>query len=460
MAFRKYFLPGQADCNPSWFHKEWGEILLNGTENYAIEGYRESGKTSYIRSRVMHALVYPNEKSDYVVFIMANQGLATNKLYEIRDMYTADPAMSANLVKVNHKNETTFEVTVNNGNDLMDVRIEAYGKGASVRGLQWRDRRPKLVIIDDPQDTDDAMSDLTLERDWDWFLSDVKFLAKQCRIFLIGNNLGEKCIIERVFGNAADLGFKTSRVPVLNSRDEPNWPAHDPAESILEEKDAFSRMGKIDIWYREKMCLASNPETQRFKREDLRAYVREDLQNRPLANFLTIDLAISQRSSADYTVICANSVNSDNHWFLREFDFGRYDPTETIDRIFALVTRYRPLAVGVEIVAYQAALAHFLEKEMVRRNVFFQIVPLKAEKKKELRILGLQPRFKAGTIWIPETADWRAEFEEELLTFPHGRHDDLVDALAYMDQIAYPPSAWSDPLADEADSWLPVAGAM
>jgi hypothetical protein len=86
--------------------------------------------------------------------------------------------------------------------------------------------------------------------------------------------------------------------------------------------------------------------------------------------------------------------------------------------------------------------------------------PLRAEKKKELRILGMQPRFSAGQVWIPETADWRAEFEDQLLSFPYGRHDDIPDALAYMEQIAYPPSSWNDPEESEADSWLPVAGAM
>jgi hypothetical protein len=78
------------------------------------------------------------------------------------------------------------------------------------------------VIIDDPQDGEDAKSELTLERDWNWFLSDVKFLSRTGRIFMIGNNLGERCLIERVFAHADELGFQTVRIPVLNEQDEPN----------------------------------------------------------------------------------------------------------------------------------------------------------------------------------------------------------------------------------------------
>ena len=38
-------------------------------------------------------------------------------------------------------------------------------------------------------------------------------------------------------------------------------------------------------------------------------------------------------------------------------------------------------------------------------------------------------RFEAGNILLPKQATWLADFETELLAFPNGRHDDLVDAL-------------------------------
>lgn len=44
-------------------------------------------------------------------------------------------------------------------------------------------------------------SDSVLEKDYNWFLSDIVFLGKKSRIFMIGNNLGESCLIERVIAN-------------------------------------------------------------------------------------------------------------------------------------------------------------------------------------------------------------------------------------------------------------------
>jgi predicted phage terminase large subunit-like protein len=118
---------------------------------------------------------------------------------------------------------------------------------------------------------------------------------------------------------------------------------------------------------------------------------------------------------------------------------GRYDPTQTMDAIFSAVRKWRPLVVGIEAVAYQSALQHFIVKEMPERRTMFRVVPLKAEKKKELRIDALQPRFVARSVWFRARALWLEKLENELLAFPHGAHDDVIDALAYMEQIANAP---------------------
>ncbi|MDD5347854.1 MAG: phage terminase large subunit, partial [Candidatus Omnitrophica bacterium] len=102
-----------------------------------------------------------------------------------------------------------------------------------------------------------------------------------------------------------------------------------------------------------------------------------------------------------------------------------------------LVKRWRPRMVGIEKVAYQRALVHFLMKEMPKRNMFFPVFELAAEKQKELRIKALQPRFKAHTVWLPEHAPWLTEMESELLMFPKGLHDDLIDAMAYIPAFAF-----------------------
>lgn len=458
--FRQVFHPSNNECTPAKFHYDWDRILRNERKNFAIEAFRESAKSQYVcREFPLYCLVYPSYDYNYLVFILATQSKASKKIREIAEEYLNDPVLSANLVKVHENNSSAFDISVYDlNNNIIRVRLEAYGKGSSVRGLSSRDMRPKLVICDDLQDIEDMKSDTVLENDWDWFLSDVKFLGQSTRIFMIGNNLGDKCIIERIGRDAEMLGFTFVRIPILNDDGEIVWDSKYTLEEIERERDAYTTLGKLDVWYRERMCLALSPESQIFKKEDFKYYDDGDLKKKGLSVYVTVDLAISQKKSADYTVVMAVGVNADNHWFLLDVNFGRYDPAQTIDAIFDMVTKWKPVKVGIEKVAYQASVEFYVYREMPKRNIFFTVYALKAEGKKAERIAALQPRFKAGTMWFPKGKPWLVELEKELLSFTmegsKGLHDDLVDALAYVPQIAVPPNRKND------IKEIPMAGKM
>lgn len=285
------------------------------------------------------------------------------------------------------------------------------------------------------------------------------FLGKNTRIFLIGNNLGERCIIERVLQSAELLNFTVRRIPILTDEGKSAWPSKWPLREIEKSRENTALLGKTDIWYRERMCQCISPDSQKFKREYFRYYDKTpDL--RDLNIYTAVDLAISQKVNADCSAIVTVGVNNSGQWFVLDVEYGRYDPSTTMDAIFSAVQKWRSLSVGIEAVAYQAALQHFLEKEMPKRGIFFRIQPLKAEKKKELRIDAIQPRFAVGTIWFKRHAAWLDKIEGELLAYPHGAHDDVIDALAYMEQMAAEPFNYEKYRGGVSGDWNPIAGLM
>ncbi len=459
ITFREKFIPSEDDVDPAPFHEEWSKILLTGTENFAIEAFRESAKTQIvIRANLLHALTYPSAKRSYLVIICATQTLASKKLVEVSREFLGSNDMKSLVSEVRDNSGLALEVHYTNG---AKVRIEAYGKGAALRGLSWGSKRPDLVIIDDPQDSEDARSEAVTVSDWDWFLSDVYFLGKSTRIFLIGNNLGERCIIEKVIRGSDSLKFTTRRIPILKPDGSSAWPSKWPTWEIEKDRDNWALLGKTDIWYREKMCQSISPESQKFKREYFRYYDKPPRLSE-LNIYTTVDLAISQKANADYSAIVTVGVNKGGYWFVLDVEYGRYNPSMTMDAIFSAVQKWRPLSVGVENVAYQAALQHFLEQEMPKRGIFFRLQPLKAEKKKELRIDTLQPRFAVGTVWFKSKAPWLDKIESELLAYPNGAHDDVIDALAYVEQMATEPFNYNKPEygRSENEGWNPIAGMM
>lgn len=175
--------------------------------------------------------------------------------------------------------------------------------------------------------------------------------------------------------------------------------------------------------------------------------------------FAFIDPAIGQKDHHDYTGIVVVDVDSNADWYVRLASRYRLTPTEIVAKFFEIQDQFNCMAIGVEIVAYQEALLYILDEEMRRRQ---RVIPVKGiprtKVSKETRILGLVPRFEWGKCFV---AQGMTDFEDEYGTFPRGSHDDILDALASIeDVVVYPepkrvqdtrPSSPHDP---GYESWL------
>lgn len=445
--FYRIILSDDEYCDPADFHWRLSDILLEDTKHFAIEAFRESAKSSYVlKSFPLHRLVYPKEKQRYIVLIKANQELASAKLQEIADEYLSNPVLNFNLKEVRKNSAKVFEVTVFDPEPIT-IRIEAYGKGSSIRGLSWGNLRPQIILCDDIQDLEDSESDAVQRKDWNWFLSDIMFLAKTGRIFLIGNNLGEKCILERIM-NDTNLDFEKMRISAI-AEGKSTWPSKFTLEELEREKMQYTSLGKLDIWYRERMCQAISDEMRDFKKEYFKYWSFDDFQFREQNNignldyYIAVDLAISQKEKADDTVVCV--VGKEQHspnWYIMDFIGGKLDPLQTIDAIFTLYEKYRPLKVGIESVAYQKALLYFVQEEQRKRGVYFNVDEIKTSQKKEDKIRGLQPMYKAGVIFHPPVMSDNPllskhvlKLEEQLMAFPLGLHDDYPDVLSMFKEL-------------------------
>jgi len=177
-------------------------------------------------------------------------------------------------------------------------------------------------------------------------------------------------------------------------------------------------------------------EDAKFKRNWFQLVLEDEMRWRNINYFITVDPAIGETKDSDRTAIVVVGVDEFNNWFVRDLIVDRMLPNVIINHIFDLFEIYHPVKVGLEMVAYQKSLQYALYDEMRRRNIFLPVVELKANKSKRERIEGLIPRYAAGTIFHLQTCPEREMMEEELLWYPRGKHDDCIDALAYMLQIA------------------------
>lgn len=125
-------------------------------------------------------------------------------------------------------------------------------------------------------------------------------------------------------------------------------------------------------------------------------------------------------------------------WWVQEIIYGRWDVKETAKKIFDAVKKYEPIAVGIEKGIARQAVMPYLSDIMKRTQTFFRVDELThGNKKKTDRIVwSLQGRFENGYVKLNK-GDWNNEFLDQLFQFPNKLvHDDLIDALSYIEQLA------------------------
>jgi len=178
-----------------------------------------------------------------------------------------------------------------------------------------------------------------------------------------------------------------------------------------------------------------------------------------LAGFANVESATkSKGKKLDETAIAVVKAGPDG-WWVADIIHGRWDIKKTAKKIFDAVDHYRPVAVGIEKGALKNAVLPYLTDIMKSGQRFFRVEELThGNKKKTDRVVwALQGRFEHGQIELNK-GDWNAQFLDELFQFPNTLvHDDLVDALAYIDQLAKV-SYYYDYEEDDFEILDPVAG--
>ncbi len=170
-----------------------------------------------------------------------------------------------------------------------------------------------------------------------------------------------------------------------------------------------------------------------FKESDILEY--EDAP-RDLYVFTTVDPAPQDSKSADpdYNVVLTAGVSATGRGaYVLEYFRERCNPGELIDEVFSQVSRHKPLNVGIETIAYQKTLKWWIEEQQNKRHHWFTVDDLKtSHSSKPARIRGLQPVVAAKQLHI---RSHMTELRQELVSWPRGAHDDVIDALAY--QLEY-----------------------
>lgn len=161
-----------------------------------------------------------------------------------------------------------------------------------------------------------------------------------------------------------------------------------------------------------------------YKMEKVFVYVdtEQGVEAREVRVYMGVDLAISQRETADYFVLFVIGVDSEGNIYNLEYVKERMSFDKQINTILRYAEDKYPMVmrVGIEAVAYQEAMI-----QEVRRQSTIPVKSIKTSKDKVTRATRRSALFENGRVYLREGAS--EEFEEMLLLFPEVEHDDLFD---------------------------------
>ena len=316
------------------------------------------------------------------------------------------------------------------------IAVMPRGSGQQVRGILHGNHRPGLIIVDDLEDSESVRSDEQRAKRKEWFFSDVLNSIDRgrhdWRILVIGTLLHEDSLLANLM---EDDSWHRVKISLCDENFNSNWPEYMSNEEVLKLADSFRMQGLIDTFYREYMGLMTAGENKDFSSEHFRHYREDDEdfleRRRKLENVVIFDPAkTTKKTSADTAIV---GVGIDSHTpriFVRDIVAGKLHPDQVYDEVIKMCDRLGARVIGVEVTSLNEFITYPLKTELVKRGKHYEVVELKARNEKEERIRAMRPFYRLGYIY--HNASVCHQLEAQLVSFPHSKKKDIMDALAYI----------------------------
>ena len=282
-----------------------------------------------------------------------------------------------------------------------------------------------------------------------------------CRMLLV--NAEDSRVVEKLTERVAALEFRLENeierwevitFPAINTSSDEYWHNNriihkaEPGARLLRRKNQALHPERFDeialarirstLQKRHWSALyQQNPvpdEGVYFRKEMFRyePYITSDLWGRWNV-YIAWDLAIGQKQANDWTVGLVGVHDFDDR--LHIVDMVRVKTDELAELIMDTQAPYHKnfTLMGLERGQIQMAVMPSLKKEMKKARRFFSFdETLTPITDKAARARPAQAWMQSGRIVLPEGQPWVETFTSELLRFPGGVHDDIVDSLAWL----------------------------
>lgn len=324
---------------------------------FAIGIPRGFAKTTFLKVLCVWYVVFSNKH--FILIISASEAKAAAILADVCDMLSGPNIrrLFGNWDAHMDKDDSVTKVFYFRGKEMI---IWAAGAGTSVRGINRKNKRPDVMLMDDIQDREDAKNKELADALLVWMLSTLMKACSPfgCTYIFVGNMYPQNSILAKL---KQTKGWISLVVGGILADGSSLWEALKPVQELLEEYERDSELGHPEIFISEvlnstEIALASgiDPAAISFLPE----YFNNDDMGE--ASFIVIDPSGGKEGGDDCTI---------NHWEVKdshpifdELKAGTFSPLDTIKFAIEMGMRRNTRCIGVESGAYQSTLLFWFQK--------------------------------------------------------------------------------------------------
>jgi predicted phage terminase large subunit-like protein len=412
------------------FQKEMFEITENDKIKTAvIVAFRGSAKSTIMGLSYPIWAILGKQQKKFILLLSQTQNQARQHMANLKQELEINKVLRADLGPFQESDDEwrSFSIVI----PKYGARITAASSEQSIRGIRHSSYRPDLIICDDVEDLNSVKTREGRDKIYRWFTGDVLPTGdKDTKVIMIGNLLHEDSLLLRLKKNIADK--KSDGIfkfyPLINATGDITWPGKYPTLDDIETEKR--KIGNETAWQREYLLRIISDDEQVVHPEWIHYYDFFPPADKHLYTITGIDLAISEKESADYTAMVSVEVyNIEDElyvYILPNPINERLNFPKTVEKIKILsksLGNGYPTKLIIEEVGYQGSLIQELQRQQIPAEGF----GLKGQDKKA-RLTLTTHLIQSGRILFPKHG--AKELISQLTGFGKEKHDDLADAFA------------------------------
>lgn len=421
----KYLSQGYDDASPTpQFHREGWELYCSDVTQAGIVAPRGHAKsTAFTHDFTLAAVIF--RAYEYVVLVGSNEEMGTEMLGDIaRELRENEELMrDFGISRLLTDSKTDIIVQCTDGHQF---RIIARGSGQKMRGRKWRGKRPGLIVCDDLEDDEQVENADRRQKFRRWFSRALKpMMRRGGHIRIHGTILHEDSLLNRFL---KDKTWNMLFYKAHESFDDFTnilWHERFTEADLRAKRQEFIEQYDAAGYSQEYLNDPFDNSDAYLRRDDF-IEMSEDDFDRPKSLCVGADFAISKSQKANRTSFTVAGQDAKNIVHIPDQYVGRWDSLEWLDVMFSIQEAHNPEFFFVEDGIIWKTVEPMVRQEMIKRNIFINIIPIVSSKDKKTRGRSFQKRHRAQAMRFNKKAEWYPMYEHELMRFT-GDSDAVLD---------------------------------